>query len=179
MWPVPQSYDKRIPESGAQGSFWEDRYDLYNCGVDIFAPSGADVIAIDSGMVAYIGLFTSKDDGDYFESSKYIIIRTKHKIFIKYAGLSSIKAQLGDKIRKGDKIGRIGPVLNTDSDISGAPNFIQELALNDRISMLHLEMLKAPVLHIQPYFFGSFMGKERPASLLDPTIHLNGDEIVF
>lgn len=55
-WPVPDSYSKNIPLHGSSGSFWENRGDRYHCGVDIYAPPGSKVIAIECGEVIDLGV---------------------------------------------------------------------------------------------------------------------------
>ena len=55
-WPGPNRYSKNIPTNGFSGSFWEDRDDRRHCGIDIYAPKGSGVIAIEYGKVIDIGL---------------------------------------------------------------------------------------------------------------------------
>jgi hypothetical protein len=54
QWPVPESYSQRIPFPPSPGSFWENRDDRHHCGVDIYAPCGSVVVAVESGEVEYI-----------------------------------------------------------------------------------------------------------------------------
>ena len=174
-WPVPESFDKRVPSKGSPGSFWEDRYNQYNCGVDIYAPEGAEVLAVDNGTVIKKGVFSHPEYGRYFHETYYVIIKTKTKLFMKYAALSEIDVAIGEKVQKGQKIGTVGKVFNTGSHFHETPSFIQDMISNDRMSMLHLEFLKAPIIDLRPYFFGNFLGNERPHSLVDPAVLLNNN----
>jgi hypothetical protein len=173
-WPVPNSYSKEIPANGSPGAFWEDRDDRYHCGVDIYAPEGSKVVAIDSGIIVDIGTFTSPDCQSYWNETYYLIIKTNEKILYKYAELGDIAVNLGDYVEAGQKIGKVGKVFNEDMLPLDTPFYVRELILKGNPSMLHLELYKAPIMEVKPYSGGNFFGRNKPDSLIDPTFFLNG-----
>ena len=61
QWPVPKSYNKKIPNNNESGSFWENRNDRYHCGVDIYAPKLSEVKSVENGRIINFGKFTSSD----------------------------------------------------------------------------------------------------------------------
>ncbi len=174
-WPVPNSYSKQIPEKGEPGSFWEDRDDdRRHCGVDIYAPEGSKIIAIETGVVIDTGVFTTLEMNPYWNKTYYIVIKTKEKVLYKYAELPEIKTEIGTMVQAGDVIGTVGTVINPENIGPETPFYIRELIHKGNPSMLHLELYKAPVMEVRPYKGGNFYGKEKPASLIDPTYFLNG-----
>lgn len=174
IWPVPDSYSKEIPKDGAPGSFWEDRDEKFHCGIDIYAPEGSDVLAIERGTVFKIDEFTSPEDVPYWNPTKYIIIKTPHKIFFKYAEISDVFVEVGQEVNAGELLGKVGQVINEDKVTVDAPYYIMDLVNNGNLSMLHVELYKFPVLEIMPYFGGNFLGAKKPYSLLNPGLFLNG-----
>lgn len=175
VWPVPDSYSKTIPHKGEPGCFWEDRDEKYHCGIDIHAPLGSIVLAIESGIVIETGSYTTAEDEDYFLDTYYVIVKTPHKIFFKYSELSEFTHKVGDRLKAGDEIGKIGTPLDIDKVPMDLPFYMKEMINNDRTSMLHIELLKVPVIEIKPYSYGNFLGKTKPYSLLDPALFLNGN----
>ncbi len=171
-WPVPDSYDDKFPEPGNLGSFWEHRGESFHCGVDIYAPNGAKVIAIENGIVIDKGIFTSQSNGFYYNQTYYAIIKTHKNIMYKYAALSEVIINIGDYVEGGQTIGLIGTALNKERISSRTPYFIKELVENDKISMLHLELYKAPVTEIKPYSGGNYFGTYKPYSLINPYDYL-------
>lgn len=174
VWPVPNSYKKMIPRKGEVGSFWEDRGDRYHCGIDIYAPVESEVVAIENGYVIDIGDFTKENQSHYWTNTKYLIIKTDKKLLVKYAELIEVYVHIGDYIDSAQTIGKIGNVIKEDSVSYEDPFYLQELAETGNVSMLHLEIYKAPVTIVQPYTAGNYLGERRPESLIDPTFYLNG-----
>lgn len=174
VWPVPNSFKKTIPRNGEPGSFWEDRGDRFHCGVDIFAPEGSEVVATESGYVIDKGVFTTPEKNSYWDKTYYVILKTNQKILVKYAELAEVFVHTGDFVDAGHPIGTVGKVINKEAVSYQDPYYIQEMAEKDQISMLHLELYKAPVTVVQPYQAGNFFGERRPESLIDPALYLNG-----
>lgn len=174
VWPVPDSYSKEIPRFGSSGSFWEDRGDRFHCGIDIYAPAGSDVLAIQSGIVIDTGVFTDSEDNIYWNRSYYIIIKSPQNVVFKYAELGQIFVEIGDSVGSGHLIGRVGNVLNPDEVNHTTPYYIHELIRKGFTSMLHLETYIAPITEVRPYQGGNYFGNTKPYSLLDPGLFLNG-----
>lgn len=174
QWPVPNSYENEFPRAGSPGSFWEDRNDRHHCGVDIYAPIGSKVVAIDSGRVLDVGVFTSPSGYDFWNVSYYVIIKSDENIVYKYAGLENVLLKPGNTVNSGDEIGVVAAAINTDRVSSKDPFYIRELIYKNQPSMLHLEIYKAPIIEIRPYLGGNFLGNYKPQSLLDPNAFLVG-----
>lgn len=97
-WPVPSStrvtsdYGWRVHPILKTRRFHE--------GVDIAAPTGADVVAADDGVVIFTGWY-----GAYGNT---IIIDHGGKLSTRYSHLSRILVKDGQNVKKGDKIGLVG-----------------------------------------------------------------------
>ncbi len=167
-WPVPDSPSKKFPEKGSPGSFWEDRGDRFHCGVDIHAEKGSKVLSIESGIVMESGVFTDPEVESYWNKTYFVIIKSFEYVNYKYAELNDIFVHTGDYVEAGDEIGIVGDAINTDKVHTNLPFYIRELVDNQHDTMLHLELLKAPITHVQPYSGGNYFGAKRPQSLIDP-----------
>ncbi len=174
IWPVPDSYSKSLPKEGERGSFWENRGDRFHVGVDIFAPAGADVLAIQNGKVIDIGIFTTPEEAKYLKKSYYITIKTAQNLNIKYAEVKNITVRIGDYVNTGQKIAEIAEVLNKEYLSHSTPQYLRNMIENDMVSMLHLESYIAPIAEVKPYNFGNYLGKVKPYSVVDPSLFLNG-----
>lgn len=168
FWPVPDSYADEFPDNESQGGFWERRDDRFHCGVDVYAPPGSKVLAIESGQVIEKGRFTSPESKDYWQTSYYLIIKTPEKINYKYAELCDLCVHVGDYISSGQQLGTICEVINPEKVGIKAPFYIKELARSSRISMLHLELYHSPVTEILPYSGGNYYGEVKPNSIINP-----------
>jgi murein DD-endopeptidase MepM/ murein hydrolase activator NlpD len=174
VWPVPDSYSRELPKRGTLGSFWENRGDRYHCGVDIFAPVGSDVISVQNGKVIDVGRFTSPSDANYLNESFYIIIKTPQNLNIKYAEVDTVLVRIGDFVNAGQKIASISKVLNEEQLSHSTPHYLREMMGKGLVSMLHLEAYISPISEVKPYLYGNFMGEEKPYSIVDPALFLNG-----
>ncbi len=174
IWPVPDSYSKEIPRNGEPGSFWEDRGDRFHCGLDIYAPKGSKVLAIQNGKVIDVGVFTTSEENAYWNKSYFIIIKTPQNVIYKYAELGEVVVHIGDFVAAGEQIGCIGDVLNPEEVNHTTPYYIHELIRENKISMLHLEAYIAPITEVRPYMGGNYFGATKPYSVLDPSLFLNG-----
>ncbi len=167
-WPVPESYSKELPKKGEAGSFWERRDGRYHCGIDIYAPLGSRVLAVEGGIVIDIGIFTSPERIPYWNFTYYIIIEHESGVFCKYAELGSVEVKVGDRVEAGQLIGKVGLVLNPAKISEDAPLYIRSLRENKRTSMLHFEVLRNPPFFYDRYLGGNWFGEERPDNFMDP-----------
>lgn len=173
-WPLPDSYFDEIPRNGSPGSFWEDRNDRFHCGVDLYAPAGAEILAIDGGKILDIGVFTNPNENTYWNETSYVILKSSEGIMYKYAELEKVEVKLGQIVIPGHPIGKVGTAINSENVTSKDPFYIRELIYKNQLSMLHLEIYKSPIMEVRPYSGGNFLGTYRPSSLLDPNIYLVG-----
>jgi murein DD-endopeptidase MepM/ murein hydrolase activator NlpD len=174
FWPVPNSFTREIPKNGVSGAFWEDRGDRHHCGVDIYAPEDSEVLAVESGFVIETGHFTTPKQHSYWNETFYLILKTSQNLLVKYAELKQINVRIGDYVDAGQPLGLVGSVIKKDDVSYEDPYYVQELAEKGTLSMLHLEIYKAPVTSVQPYLAGNYFGDRRPDSLIDPKLYLNG-----
>ncbi|MCX6154372.1 MAG: M23 family metallopeptidase [Candidatus Kapabacteria bacterium] len=175
-WPVPESYENKLPEPGEMGSFWEDREDRYHCGIDLYCDEDAIVLAIESGLVINKTEFTSYNKTPYHETTYSVLIKSKENVIYKYCELKEINVKIGDFIFGGQQIGTIAKSLNPELLDFDTPFYIRELVQQGYLCMLHLELYKSPISEVQPYQYGNFLGRRKPDSVINPFYYLNGLE---
>ncbi len=168
-WPIPSIKREIVPAAGEPGSFWEDRGDRRHCGVDIYAPDGAAVVAIRGGTVVDSGIATSPEQVTYWKRTCYVLIRDADGYVWRYAELSRVCMRLKDRIPEGGRIGSVGTVLDKGAVYADAPPYIRELAESGRHSMLHVELYRQAPQPSTFYSGGNWFGEGQPEDLLDPT----------
>ncbi|NYT05851.1 MAG: M23 family metallopeptidase [Methanomicrobiales archaeon] len=172
-WPVPADARRRIPEPGEPGSFWEDRGDRFHCGIDIYAPAGSGVVAIEDGRVLRTGVQTDPGSVPYWNRTWYVLIEHAGGRIARYAELAGCSVAQGDAVREGEQIGSIGTVIEPARVTAAAPAYIRRLAEGSRTAMLHLEVYaRNPEMPAGSYAGGNWFGPGRPAWLLDPAVLL-------
>lgn len=169
FWPVPDSLHKSVPVAEQPGSFWEDRGDRRHAGVDIFAPTDAEVVALEGGVVLTVGCFTCPATNPYWNETLEILIETSNGIFHRYAELSQVFVAAGQKVEPGEKIGTVGCVINPTGLTAEAPAHIRRLIAAQNLSMLHFEIYSQLPPLAAAYSGGNFFVPIPPAGLIDPT----------
>lgn len=167
-WPVPNSYSKVLPKYPEPGSFWKFREDRHHCGVDIYAPKGSQVIAVEKGSVIETGIFTLPNIIPYWNETYYVIVRHESGIFGKYAEMGKILVKVGDDFQEGETIGYVGEVLNLAKVTEKAPAYIQNLKENGNGSMLHFELYDDMPRNLKEYLGGNVFNGRKPNGLIDP-----------
>ncbi|HVN65841.1 MAG TPA: peptidoglycan DD-metalloendopeptidase family protein [Methanomicrobiales archaeon] len=167
LWPLP-GIGRVFPEEGTPGSFWEDRGDRFHAGVDLYAPTGSPVVAIEDGRVISAGIFTSPDLVPYWNRTYQVTLAHASGIFCRYAELGDIPVEQGASVRGGWVIGHVGEVLNLSLIGPGAPPYIRALKDQGHDSMLHLETYGLAPGTSPEYRGGNWFSRIRPAHLLDP-----------
>jgi murein DD-endopeptidase MepM/ murein hydrolase activator NlpD len=174
FWPVPNSYEKILPEKGASGSFWEDRGDRRHCGVDIYAPEGSPVHAVEEGIVIRTSVFTSREMVAYWNTTYAVLIKQVDGFLSRYAELGHVRVSKGDRVKAGQIIGVVGSVLNLQAVSEDAPLYIRLLKENGRSCMLHFEVFRAEPDLDHLYSGGNLFSSSRPDCLLDAAGYLTG-----
>lgn len=172
-WPVPNSFSDSLPTEGDRGSYWEDRQIGFNCGVDIFCPFDSEVLVIESGTVLNISQYTQRNETSCFETTMQCVIKCNSAMF-KYAFLGEVNLKLGQKVHKGDVIGKCGTTVIKERVKPSDPFYLRDIAHSNQTSYLHLEIFKSPIMEVRPYEFGNFLGEHKPQSLISPNIYLSG-----
>lgn len=93
LWPVPHFY-KVSSQFGQRGRRHHD-------GIDIPAPKGTPIVAVDSGVVIY-------SDNGIRGYGNMIVVSHGDEVFTVYAHNKSNKVDKGDKVKKGEVIALIG-----------------------------------------------------------------------
>ena len=171
-WPVPNSYSKNIPNNNSPGSFWENRYDRFHCGIDIYAPYGSEVLSIDDGTVLDTGIFTSPDLIPYWYETKYVLTENQDGIICKYAELRDTVVKINESVKAGQLIGYIGTVLNIKKITKVSPQYIQEIKKKKTLNMLHFEAYSSMPDKNKKYTGGNWFGSGIPKNLLNPKNYL-------
>jgi murein DD-endopeptidase MepM/ murein hydrolase activator NlpD len=172
FWPVPKSDTRRVPQNGSPGAFWEDRGDRYHCGIDIYAPEGSDVIAVEAGEVFETGVFTSSDKAPHWNRTYYVLVGHQNGFIAKYAELRSVAVRRGQRVEGGQRIGDVGSVLNARRVTAHSPPYVRRLHGNGNGSMLHFELFERSCLALPDYQGGNIFGSLKPSHLVNPTAYL-------
>jgi murein DD-endopeptidase MepM/ murein hydrolase activator NlpD len=170
-WPLP-GFGKLLPARGTPGSFWEDRGDRCHGGLDLYAPPGSPVVAVEDGKVISVGIFTSQDLVPYWNRTFEVTISHVTGIFCRYAELGDMVIGKGAPVSGGEVIGHVGEVLNPGSIGANAPPYIRSLKEHGHGSMLHFEAYSAAPVPSPAYLGGNWFTRERPDHLLDPAVIL-------
>jgi len=171
-WPVPGSETAVVPGDSKPGSFWEDRGDRFHCGVDIYAPAMSHVLACETGEVIDIGIATSPDQVSYWDTTRYVLVKTRSNLYCRYAEFADVVVHVGDRVLEGQVIGYIGAVIRPHLVDGCSPLYIQQLKLDGHISMLHFEVYRLRPGYMRNYRGGNWFGAGRPEGLLDPGPYL-------
>ena len=154
------------------GYFWEDRGDRHHCGIDIYASEGNAVVSIADGQVVIIGLFATPAQVRYWNPTYHIIVQHKQNLYCRYAELVNCLVVAGQCVQAGQVIGHVGTVLNKKCIDDKTPTYIQELALKEKFSMLHLEALKRIPTETTFYQGGNLFSEREKEPWMDPMVVL-------
>jgi murein DD-endopeptidase MepM/ murein hydrolase activator NlpD len=171
-WPVPDSYSVILPEKETPGSFWKYRSDRHHCGIDVYAPVGSKVIAVESGKVIRSGIFTSPNLVPYWNTTYFVLLEHLSGFVSKYAEMGKIMVGDGEILESGQLIGFVGEVINLEKVTSESPPYIQELKKSGNKSMLHFELYQGYPIDNEEYLGGNIFNGSKPSNLLDPTEYL-------
>ncbi|MFO8235184.1 MAG: M23 family metallopeptidase [Bacteroidales bacterium] len=172
FWPVPNSYSKEVPISGA-GSFAESRGSRHHYAVDIYAPVSSKVLATENGKVIAEGVFTTPAVKSYWNMTYFVAIKHDSGYIAKYCELGDLLVNKGDQVKGGEVIGHIGKVLNFKEINSQSPLYIQKIKEAEVEGMLHFELYKEEPVIFRDYNGGNWHNHQKPDNILDPTTYLS------
>ena len=143
-----------VPIKNHYGSFGVKRKYSHHCGVDLYAPVGTPVYAIESGTVVEIEWFTGPEtQTDWWLPTRCVSIEGDTGVIV-YGEISEIDNVLvGFKVSQGCRLGSVQRVLRHDK---GKPT-----------SMLHIQLLEHGMIDNDIPSWTH--GMDKPKGLLDPT----------
>lgn len=145
-----------MSKASSPGSFGFRRKHDVHCGVDLYTSEGAEVVAIEDGEVVKVDIFTGPKIGmDWWNETWAVMVEGKSGV-INYGEINP-SCIVGQKIKVGDIIGKVIPVL--------PPEKLRLDILGHSCSMLHLELYK----HGCREFAIWELNQPQPEGLLDPT----------
>ena len=157
-WPVPNCLEKYVatrgtsafgaPRDGGNGKIGK------HTGVDIWAHSRDKVIAIESGIVVNVGIFTSPSEYPKWLTTYTVMVKNNSGTVSVYGELRKPKFKVGQRINAGQLVGYIARVLKRGDENGSSPY------------MLHFELHKKGSKD-----FFDWYGK-KPKVLLNPTKYL-------
>lgn len=159
-----RDYIPRFYEPGAFGAI--RKFDIHE-GVDIYTRDGAEVHAVEDGVITAIYKFTGKDANcDWWNETWCVKVQGKSGV-VTYGELAkpSDLLKVGSHVYKRDVIGNVTPVLR--------PEKYRPDIRNHSVAMLHLE-LRTETCHLD----GWKLGEQRDRKLLDPTPYLKSKDII-
>ena len=156
-----RDYIPRFYEPGAFGAI--RKFDIHE-GVDIYTHDGADVHAVEDGVVTTVYVFTGKKaDCDWWNKTWCIKVEGKSGV-VTYGELAEPMINVGAKVYAGGIIGHVTPVLK--------PEKYRPDIRNHSVAMLHLELRK------ETYNLDGWkLDGDRDKRLLDPTPYLKSKDI--
>jgi murein DD-endopeptidase MepM/ murein hydrolase activator NlpD len=153
MWIFPLlQYRANLPLKGHPGAFSTPRRFDIHTGVDLYCPANTPVLAVESGTVVLINLFTGPKVGSpWWHETSFVGIQGPSGVVIYGEILPQVK--LGQRVEAGKVVGLVQQVLKKDK---GKP-----------MTMLHLELYKNIC---EPVVWE--LNTNCPVDLLDPTNYL-------
>jgi murein DD-endopeptidase MepM/ murein hydrolase activator NlpD len=76
-------------------------FSFWHPGIDMTAPKGTPIYAIESGVVTYA-------DDSFFGYGRHVVIAHEHQIESLYGHMSEILTSVGKRISRGEMIGKVG-----------------------------------------------------------------------
>ena len=157
-----RDYIPRFYEPGAFGAI--RKFDIHE-GVDIYTHDGADVHAVEDGVVTAVYEFTgNKADCNWWNETWCIKVEGKSGV-VTYGELAEPMINVGAKIYAGGIIGHVIPVLR--------PTKYRPDIRNHSVAMLHIE-LRTETCHLD----GWQLDGNRDKLLLDPTPYLKSKDLI-
>lgn len=160
-FPINFERFRGLPINRHPGAFGCPRkYDIHT-GVDLYLDKESGVYAIEEGIVAKYDLFTGGEKMPWWNTTYALSVKGENCFWV-YGEIES-DLRIGDKVKRGQKVGEVLPVISKDKirlDIPGHSNY-----------MLHLEKCdlswETECKDLQ--WSGWYYNNSKPRYLLDPT----------
>lgn len=156
-WPL-KNLAPNIPEEGSLGDFASKRSFYFHSGIDLYCSKGQEVIAIEDGIVISFDCFTgpnSKPPSPWWNETFSVMVEGESGVIAYCELLIADPLDIGDRIKAGDSIGHIVPVLKKDK--------------GNGTAMLHLEQYVPGVMESVTWVLGT----PQPPELINPRNLLN------
>lgn len=128
-FPINLQYNRGIPINNHPGAFGcRRKYDVHT-GVDLYGKPGDYVYAIKDGIVVDVDIFTGDSTTEWWLPTDAITIESDTENYV-YGELEPL-VKIGERICKGQVIGKLKPVLKPEKLRSDIPKH--------SCTMLHLE----------------------------------------
>jgi len=145
-------HEMHLPLPPHPGAFGVKRQHHTHEGVDLYAPQGTPVYAVEAGEIVAVFPFTGSratPPSPWWRETEAILVEGPSGVVVYGEITPVVGRRIGYKLERGEPIGYVVQVLTKDK---GYP-----------MSMLHLE------LHVPGTRYAYDWSDERPPSLLDPT----------
>jgi hypothetical protein len=144
-----------VPCGDQPGVFGFIRKHDVHTGIDLYTFEGAEVFAIEDGVVVKVDIFTGPKIGmDWWNETWAVMVEGDSGV-INYGEIKP-NCVVGQQIKSGDLVGNVIPVL--------PPDKIRADIFGHSCSMLHIELYQ----HGHREFANWELGKLIPDGLLDP-----------
>jgi murein DD-endopeptidase MepM/ murein hydrolase activator NlpD len=162
FWPAPQSYSKKVPKNGKDGSFkkndYYDKLKIWHTGIDLFCPNGSKVIATEDCTVVRIWKFTGPPDAAQYRTTWAVNVRLGDGRIVVYGEVRRPKWKVDKRILTGQTVGYVAQVEHgRKQPEKGYRN------------MLHFELYRKGTRKTIDWWPKS---EKKPKNLLNPTGYL-------
>lgn len=159
MWfPINTQKNRGLPINAHPGAFGCKRRHDFHTGIDLYGKPGDWVYAINEGIVVSVDKFTGTSDTSWWLPTDAIMVETPTENWV-YGEVKSY-VKVGDKVKRGQVIGELVPVLK--------PEKLREDIPKHSCTMLHLEKYSRNYEPAQGWATWKDFDS-RPSYLLDPT----------
>lgn len=113
-WPVPDAYSRKVPseKDAAFGAPRSYRRGLgKHCGIDIYAPAGSKVVAIEEGKIVHVSDFTGPPSSPQWRKTYYVMVEHKDKKVVVYGEIRKPRLKKGQTVKSGQVVGHLAKVL--------------------------------------------------------------------
>jgi murein DD-endopeptidase MepM/ murein hydrolase activator NlpD len=156
-WPL-HNITPAIPPECHMGDFAYRRSFYHHPGIDIYCENGQQVVAIEDGVVVGFEHFTGEGanpPSPWWNNTFAVMVEGESGVIGYCELLIEDELDIGQKVKAGDPIGNIVPVLKKDK--------------GNGTTMLHLELYTAGTRHHVTWVLDT----EKPVELLNPRDLLN------